>query len=253
MAEDLVFCATGATGTDAPSAERVANEIAALAAAGPLDFVLLPGDNFAPAGVASVDDPQWQSKFELRFDRDRLSIPFFPAFGAADHRGDLTAQIQYGVFNSRWTLADHTYHFVEHSHGETFTFIALDSPSLIGPLGISRNRHAGRFVSETLMATDGGWKIVFGHHPVFEGAPPEAVQRSVGDWLSGLGVDVYIAGGAPELDTTRSASGVVQVRTGTSGFAWFRFDGEALEVSLRDQNGVEVGTRRLEKRATREP
>jgi len=243
--EDLVFCATAVTSGSAPSAAAAADAIARLAPTGPLDFVLLPGDNFAPDGVDSIDDPQWRERFELLFDHELLAVPFFPAFGPADHRGDLASQIQYGVMNLRWTLADHTYHFVEYSHGEQFSFVSIDTPSLLGPLGIPRNRHAGRFVSETLRPIERGWKIAFGHHPLFAGAPPEADERGAGAWLAALGVDVYIAGGGAGAGITESSSGVVQVSLTPAGFAWCRFDGAALSLSVRAADGAEVASRRL--------
>ena len=58
------------------------------------DFALLLGDNIYDAGVDSVTDAQWQTKFELPY-KD-LNIPFYPTLGNHDNSSDLGEQIGAG-------------------------------------------------------------------------------------------------------------------------------------------------------------
>jgi hypothetical protein len=238
----VVFAAFAGGGTGSAAVGDAARGRALLASSGPLDVVRRPGDTFAPAGVASTGDPQWQSKFEELFDAERLAVPFYPAPGAADHRGDLRAQVDYGVFNARWKMPDHSYSFAVQGRGERLVLVALDTPSLLGPLGVARTRHASRVVNDALHAAPPGFKIAFGHHRVFRGGTPAIRERGIDAWLTDLGVDVYIAGEGPEMAIEPDASGVVQVVAGArdrseAGFAWFRLAGRELQISLRAADG----------------
>src|SRR5262245_47537914 len=72
------FLAVGDTGS-LPMPGRQA-EVAALmarvAAARPVDCVLLLGDNFYFSGVTSVDDPRWETTFENAYSQPSLRVPF---------------------------------------------------------------------------------------------------------------------------------------------------------------------------------
>ncbi|MGH7602257.1 MAG: hypothetical protein ACREOI_38315, partial [bacterium] len=58
------FTAFGDWGTGGSSQRHVAELMNKKAGRDSLHFILLLGDNFYGSGVTSVDDPQWQTKFE---------------------------------------------------------------------------------------------------------------------------------------------------------------------------------------------
>ena len=52
------------------------------------DFILTLGDNFYEDGVASVDDPQWKTKFEDVYDAKSLVVPIYASLGNHDRVGE---------------------------------------------------------------------------------------------------------------------------------------------------------------------
>ncbi|WP_455222973.1 metallophosphoesterase, partial [Kaarinaea lacus] len=79
------------------------------------DFILLLGDNIYPAGVSSVDDEQFQSKFELPY--AEIDIPFYPVLGNHDYGADGAGleinkfffQVEYSGKSSKWIMPAHFY------------------------------------------------------------------------------------------------------------------------------------------------
>jgi tartrate-resistant acid phosphatase type 5 len=66
--------------------------------------VFLLGDNFYNTGVSSVDDEQWQKKFELPYGQDVIKAPKYPVFGNHDYLGCIQCQLDYFKRNSDWFL-----------------------------------------------------------------------------------------------------------------------------------------------------
>ena len=69
-------------------------------------FVVLLGDNFYEDGVASVDDPQWQTKFEDPY--ANIDLPFYAVLGNHDHMPPLMRRLD--------CLADREPNFVWHEY-----------------------------------------------------------------------------------------------------------------------------------------
>ncbi len=273
--EDLVFCAVGGTGTGLPGARAVANQIAKLAETGPLDFVLLAGDNISPRGVESAADAQWRTKFEDVFDRRRLPMPFYAVCGVDDWMGNETAEVEYGVMSPRWTMPALGYSFDVESHGQTFTFIGLNTAALLGDQAIEESREALRAANKAILASEAGWKIVFGYHGIisngraFSNPTLALLEERIGRPLYDAGVDVYISGDGRVLELLGTRNGTLHVTSGAGGgpemaesvawrddtlfahtgggFAWFRFDGKSLEISLRGADGEVLYAHRLSK------
>ena len=167
--EDLVFCAFGSHGTGQAGQRRIAEAVARLAPTGPLDFVLLLGDNVCPRGVRSLDDPLWESRFEDVYDRRKLDVPFYAVLGEADHGGDIKMQIDYGRVGRRWTMPNYVYDFRVTSHGKTLHFFGADTTSMIGDIGNPQNRIANRLLVHAIQSSQADWKIVFAYQPMFSG------------------------------------------------------------------------------------
>jgi len=63
------------------------------------DFVLLLGDNIYDEGVTSIDDPQWQTKFELPY--ADINVPFYAVLGNHDYGGHDLIKGQGGI-GAQW-------------------------------------------------------------------------------------------------------------------------------------------------------
>src|SRR5574341_1365764 len=107
------FIAMGDWGTGSPAQRQVAELMNAKAGRDSLHFVLLLGDNFYEKGVASVDDPQWQKKFERMYDLPFLNVPFFAALGNHDYKkaGSPDAQVEYSKRHTKWKMPARFYTF----------------------------------------------------------------------------------------------------------------------------------------------
>src|SRR5579871_4235345 len=115
-AESLHFLVVGDTGSGAQQQKEVAEAMARYAAkhqkSNPVIFVMMVGDNFYENGVQTVDDPQWQEKFEGIYDTNRLGVPFFVVLGNHDWRMSLPdVQIDYAKAHpgTRWHMDGHYY------------------------------------------------------------------------------------------------------------------------------------------------
>jgi acid phosphatase len=272
--EDLVFCAVGNTGTGLPGQRAVAAAMAKLVDTGPLDFVLLVGNLFMPRGVSSIRDPQWRTKFEDVYPVDPFALTFHPVCGPMDRKGDASIPPGYGNMNPRWTMPRHTYEFTTTSHGKTFQFFAVDTWATCLPVKDARAREASRDFLRPLHLSKADWKIAFGHHALH---PEIGIQDDLRDVLlerlrkpmEKYGVDVYISAERPHAQVFARLDGICHVVSGGGGgpemadlpdwsentlfaltggsFVWFRFDGEALEISVRGLDGKAAFVHRLTK------
>ncbi|MEL7088472.1 MAG: metallophosphoesterase, partial [Planctomycetota bacterium] len=109
-AESITFLAVGRQGYGNDHGRRVAAGMERAAAERPTHFVVFGGDNFFRNGVESVDDPQWQTKFEDQYDGPHLrGLPMFAVLGNHDHDGNPQAQVGYArqrKGTGRWRMDD---------------------------------------------------------------------------------------------------------------------------------------------------
>ncbi len=147
------------------------------------DFVLYLGDNFYDDGVESVDDDQFQSKFELPY--ADLDLPFYVVLGNHDY-GEWSIwewkgrfEVDYTTRSDKWTMPDVFYSFTE-DHAR---FIGLDTNRLMledlwGPSG------QDSWIQALYADTTPTWNIAFGHHPyISNGQHGNAGEYEGYDWL----------------------------------------------------------------------
>ena len=137
------------------------------------EFVLYLGDNFYNGGVDSVDDSQFQTKFEDPY--EVLDLPFYVVLGNHDY-GETSLeqeksqyQVAYTAMSDKWIMPDEYYSFeVEHAEffGLDTNAIMLEDLTLLGWGGHDQDR-AGKPV----------WKF-HGHLEDCLWAPPLYLQRS---------------------------------------------------------------------------
>ena len=285
-AEDqaISFVALGDWGRRGKRSQRqVARAMGAAAQDLASRFVLAAGDNFYPAGVASVDDRHWQESFEAVYDAPALQTPWYAALGNHDYRGAAQAQIDYSAQSARWRMPSRYFKIGGETLGSDLVdLFVIDTAPLVdgGNYGEMlqqmarghRERHDGAeqiaWLERALAASTAPWKIVMGHHPVYSGGhgdSPELVE-TVAPLLEAHGVQAYINGHDHSLQHIRrgrvdyictgsgaDAGDKVEAAAGTRfclsrpGFAAFRLDGEALDLAFRDLDGQVVYQVRLQR------
>lgn len=161
--QHLRFVAIGDTGKGNDTQKNVANSIAAVCAVEGCDFMLLLGDNIYPSGVSSVDDPQWQEKFELPY--SVLDFPIWGVLGNHDYGGDGLGneewkgqiQVDYAAISPKLEMKGAFYTFTAKNVG----FVVLDTNSILYDKGgPQRDWYPG-----AAQGLNTEWRIVLGHHP----------------------------------------------------------------------------------------
>jgi tartrate-resistant acid phosphatase type 5 len=158
----------------------VATQMGIAANAIKAQFVISVGDNFYEKGVASANDPQWQTSFEDVYHADSLQIPWYVALGNHDYLGNSDAQIAYHQINKRWNMPAR--YFTETRQVEAATdvdFFFLDTTPMVrsywheaGYREHVRTQDVPKqlaWFKAALAASTAPWKIVIGHHPIYSG------------------------------------------------------------------------------------
>lgn len=236
-------------------------------------FTLAVGDNFYPAGVASVKDSHWQESFEKVYTHAALQRPWYAALGNHDYRGNPYAQIDYTRQSHRWRMPSHYYKVPASVSGiPGLDIFVLDTASLVTVVHeFGEQMMRGHFWREDrgaqlkwfereLAKSTAPWKVVVGHHPIFSGAHgnDDELIASVKPLLERYGVQAYINGHDHDLQHivvggvsyvcsgAGSECGRVKAIDGTrycvskSGFAQFTLKADALALTFRDLNGASL-------------
>ena len=205
----LTFFLVGDTGESSPSASQVGRAMQARCRelGGKVDGVFLLGDNFYKAGVRSVRDPQWKSKFGDHFGHGCLSqTKFFALLGNHDYRGNAQAQIDKTEDSSQWFMPGRFYSV---RFGDLLKVIIFDSNfadfclnSRLCSLDFLRSQLAERLES---------WQVVMAHHPIQSVSDRGSRHRGgvfgalVKPWICGR-ADAWISGHAHHLEITEDPS-----------------------------------------------
>ncbi|MEH6345876.1 MAG: metallophosphoesterase [Bermanella sp.] len=188
----IQFLAIGDMGTGEQGQVLVANAMKQVCDDLKCDFVMGLGDNIYDAGVKSVNDEQFNTKFELPY-KD-VNLPFYMALGNHDnsglsagdgsfnYRGDL--QVLYARDENRpskkWKMPARYYHVPMAMENDTASqasetlldLVALDSTTLTSLHDPSPEyaldkvtRQQSDWINTTLHTSQGHWRIAFAHHP----------------------------------------------------------------------------------------
>ncbi len=194
------------------------------------DFALYLGDNFYDVGVDSIDDVQFESKFEVPY--ANLNFPFYVVlgnhdYGSAGHLIDRPEpQVAYSELSEKWMLPDRTHDFAQ-AH---IQFLALDTNALMWSSQWGGYEQQAEWARTVLSTSNHHWKIAFGHHPYIsngshgvagqydglEATPIAAgldVQRFVEEELCGK-IDVYFSGHDHDLQWLEPQCGVEFIVSG---------------------------------------
>ena len=172
-------------------------------------FTISTGDNFYSDGVQSTGDPKWDLSYEDIYTAPVLQRPWYVVLGNHDWQGNVQAQIDYADLSPRWTMPAR-YFTVETTVGDSTRalFAFIDTTPLADPdreylypqSDLWDRGMQLTWLDSTLAASDAGWKIVVGHHPVYSASSKVSYQENaylVSDLLPIMerhGVQVYFAG-----------------------------------------------------------
>lgn len=179
----------GDTGTGEAGQYRVKDAFLQVCAQRGCDAAIITGDLIYDTGAASVDDPQFDSKFELPY--ADVPFPFYLTLGNHDNsdsmddgmgtdagKGNVQVAYHYKAGTSgKWQLPAR-YYSARSGDVELFS---LDTNTMMS-YGIVRNGvdplataqaqdpamlAQAEWLENALRTSDARWKIAFGHHPLY--------------------------------------------------------------------------------------
>jgi acid phosphatase len=261
---------------------EVATQMGVAAQAVKAQFVISVGDNFYENGVASVDDPQWQSSFEKVYAAPSLQVPWWVILGNHDYHGNCEAQIEYHKISSRWNMPARYYTRTEHIDEQNVVdFFYLDTTPMAQASDdrkVSGNelKHQDldrqiAWLDAALAASSAPWKIVVGHHPVYSdgihGDTPYVIKHvlpllekyQVPAYFNGHDhdlqhlqagkVNLFCSGGGSKPRDIVLRSSHSKFGRGTGGFIAANLKADALEVRMIDDRGRQLYTATVPRRA----
>jgi len=236
-------------------------------------FVLSVGDNFYEHGVASAEDPQWQSSFEKVYHAPSLQIPWQVILGNHDYHGNCEAQIAYGQTHPRWQMPARYYvKSCPVDSATTADFFYLDTTPMIRAyhenartreaVGTQDVKKQLAWFESALAASRAQWKIVIGHHPIYSGGEhgdtaelvdlilPLLQRYQVQAYFNGHdhdlqhlqagSVNFFCSGAGSEVRPAVKAMEHTRFAKSCSGFTTVRIQADRMQVEMIDLHGTRV-------------
>jgi acid phosphatase len=235
-------------------------------------FIISVGDNFYENGVASAQDPQWQSSFENVYRDAALQVPWYSILGNHDYHGNCDAQIAYGKMNPRWVMpARYFVRSEKIDEDTTVDFFYLDTTPMVLIYYADQNtRDQVRtqdvpqqlaWFKGALAASKAQWKIVIGHHPIYSGGEhgdtPELIEKilpllheyKVQAYFNGHDhdlqhlqageVNLFCSGAGSQFRPTKKI-GQTKFAEACSGFTTVALQPDKMDVRMIDNHGAPV-------------
>jgi len=213
--------------------QEVADQMGKTADSIHANFIVSCGDNFQIQGVASAQDPLWNSNFENIYKALSLQVDWYPVLGNHDYKGSPQAEIDYSKISRRWRLTDHYYTITRRINDSiSARLIFLDTPPLVdeywkraeGYPEITQQDSAKqiRWLKDVLAHSKEQWILVFGHHPIYSashthGDTKEMIEK-VKPLLEKYHAQFYFCGHDHDLQRLHEKGGHVDyIVTGTGG------------------------------------
>jgi len=204
--------AFGDSGTGDEGQMKVARAMKKFCAEQGCHLGLMLGDNFHPAGVRSIDDPQFVEKFEKPY--AGIGIPFFVILGAHDwgRKGEMfkwKAQIEYSRRSKFWHMPSVVYSV---TWGD-LKIIALNTNSF------PRSHVQKLWLKQELENSPARWKLVMGHediHAYGYHGDTDFMVKDVLPLLCGR-ADLYLSSHEHSLQVLKADCGLPLVVSGAAG------------------------------------
>jgi hypothetical protein len=275
------FIALGNTGQGNTAQSDVAAAMEAKCAASGCDYVLGLGSNIFDSGVSSVNDPQFQTKFETPY--QNLSLPFWMQLGNHDYGMNGTGfdaaraqyQVDYTTHSTRWMMPAEYY---RRTDGQV-EFFTLDTTAQLFGLDTQQELDVAGWIT----GSSALWKIALGHHTYRSNGPHgnaggydgllssnpaagQGVKDFIEDHVCGK-ADLYISAydrslqwpsqtcmgtelivsGSGAGTTTLTGSNATHFESAALGFVYIAIQDRRLTAELVDVNGATLFTRTLTK------
>jgi hypothetical protein len=177
------------------------------------EMVVTTGDNFYDNGVASIDDPIWNTSFEQIYQGPNLFIDWYPTLGNHDYRGNWQAQIDYSQVSRRWELPAQYYEKLITLDDGTQAHLLFIDTSPLNPdyQGETKYQETQKqdadaqltWLHQTLSSSKADWRIVFGHHPLYSSGKrygaTDGIKSVLEPILEKYRVHAYFAGHEHDL------------------------------------------------------
>ncbi len=160
---------------------------------------ILLGDNFYTVGIQSdISDPQFEQVFVNSMASHFPGIVFHPVLGNHDWMGNADAQLEYTSVNPQWMMPYYYYRrrFAS-ADGSIQTCVWFLDTEHLRPKSAAPEASQISWLEETLPDPTCQWKIVVGHHPIFDSgeySDNADMIRNVLPILEAHGVHLYMSG-----------------------------------------------------------
>ncbi|MDN4503045.1 tartrate-resistant acid phosphatase type 5 family protein [Alteromonadaceae bacterium BrNp21-10] len=187
------------------------------------DFIVTTGDNFYSNGVASVNDPYWQSSFEEIYHGPHLFENWYAILGNHDYRGNWQAQIDYSDVSRRWVMPASYYAKTFSLKNDQQVLMLFIDTSPLNPGYANEAKYAETqkqdgakqlaWIKQQLAESKAKWKIVIGHHPLYSSGKRFGKIKDIRQVLEPIfeqyAVDAYYAGHEHDLQHNQPAGTTV--------------------------------------------
>ncbi|TPV53895.1 acid phosphatase [Aestuariibacter sp. GS-14] len=178
------------------------------------DMIVSTGDNFYDNGIASIDDPFWQTSFEQIYHGPHLFKDWYVVLGNHDYRGNWQAQIEYSAKSRRWNMPAQYYSMMKTlEDGATVHLLFLDTSPLNPDYQHDTKYAETQEQDATAQLTwlhqqleehkDATWTFVIAHHPLYSSGKRygknDAIRSVLEPLLEQYKVDAYFAGHEHDL------------------------------------------------------
>lgn len=173
------------------------------------EAVFVLGDVIYEQGVKTINDPQFQSKFEVPY--QNINLPFYIAFGNHDYLGCRDCYLAYSAKSTRWKMPDYYYSQLMGEDLEVFVINTEDFDA-----------KQIDWLTKKLQESKASWKIVVGHRPIVSYEETKNLENWTGkDKLQEIVctyADLYISGHAHVMERNTIANcPAMQVVSGGGG------------------------------------
>jgi hypothetical protein len=283
-ADVVRFVALGDAGMGDRNQYAVADAMTEVCGRVGCDFAIQLGDNIYNSGVEAVNDPQFDTKFELPY--ANVDFDFYPSLGNHDYGAGGAGYefwkweyyVDYSAKSDKWVFPSR-YYRVDAGVVELY---ALDSNALV--FGMIEDQIT--WLDERVPQSTAAWTIAYGHHPYlsnghhgnagsYDGYQPngndpvgegafvkQAMEAAVCgkidlyicghdhnlQWLTETceGTEFVVAGSAGKVSSLEGENDVYYERAGL-GFLWVEVSASELTGVFYDEDGDELYRRTLQR------